>query len=35
MTRGFSHKAIYGQTGTGKSWLLKRRAKVLLNINNV
>lgn len=30
MAQGFSHKAIYGQTGTGKSWLLKRRANLLL-----
>lgn len=26
----FRHKAIYGLTGTGKTWLLKRRAKALL-----
>ena len=26
----FRHKAIYGQTGTGKTWLLKRIAKQLI-----
>lgn len=26
----FKHKAVYGITGSGKSWLLKRRAKALL-----